>query len=121
MSVSDEKVNCVSVTQYEMGMKLVQLLPLLFSAGLIAVFCDCSIDLLSFLPQSEAALQKSVHELFGCWWIKGLHGKEELGLTVLLTCLRKPVTANNWPGTSAWYILKTRQICQLENIRRRTL
>ncbi|XP_012670672.2 condensin-2 complex subunit G2 [Clupea harengus] len=48
-------------------------------------------DLLSFLPQSEAALQKSVHELFGCWWIKGLHGKEELGLTVLLTCLRKPV------------------------------
>lgn len=48
-------------------------------------------DLLGFLPQSETTLQESIQALFECWWTKGLHGKEELGLTVLQTSLRKQV------------------------------
>ncbi|XP_062377592.1 condensin-2 complex subunit G2 [Sardina pilchardus] len=48
-------------------------------------------DLLGFLPQSEVALQERVLGLFECWWTKGLHGKEELGLTVFQTSLRKQV------------------------------
>uniref|UniRef100_A0AAY4CKQ6 Condensin-2 complex subunit G2 n=1 Tax=Denticeps clupeoides TaxID=299321 RepID=A0AAY4CKQ6_9TELE len=50
-----------------------------------------SLDLLSSIPESEGALQQSIYSFFECWWKKGLHGKEELGLTTFLFCLKKSV------------------------------
>ncbi|XP_028826068.1 condensin-2 complex subunit G2 [Denticeps clupeoides] len=48
-------------------------------------------NLLSSIPESEGALQQSIYSFFECWWKKGLHGKEELGLTTFLFCLKKSV------------------------------
>ncbi|XP_063063162.1 condensin-2 complex subunit G2 [Engraulis encrasicolus] len=54
---------------------------------------DCAnmLNDVSFLPQAEVVLKGSILQLCECWWTKGLHGKEDLGLNVFQASLTKQV------------------------------